>query len=390
MKDEIRDVSDILYHYGESGLPYNSVVPPMVQSSIFCFDTFEEFRDAAADEAHHYLYSRGNNPTVELCEKKIAALEHGERAKLVSSGVAAISSAVMPWLKSGDHVVAVNDCYSWAHYLLDVYLRRFGVEVTFVEGCKVSDFEEAIKENTKLIYLESPATFTFKLQPLQEIAVLAKSRGIKTVIDNTWATPLFQNPLDLGIDIVVHSTTKYIGGNSDLVGGVIIGSEEDVTRIFNEQFLALGPVPDPFMAWLILRNLRNLAVRMPVHYRNALELSKWLETREEVESVNYPLLESFPQYELARKQLRGGSGLFSVRLKTRNLDEVIRFTNSLKYFKIACSWGGYESLVDPSAINYPEGKPVPDDRVSLIRFHAGLEDLDVLKADLENAFKRMK
>lgn len=383
------DVSTILYRYGETDLPYNAVVPPIIQSSIFCFNSFEQFRDAVADEAHHYIYSRGNNPTVDLCEKKIAALEHGERAKLVSSGVAAIFSAVTPWLMSGDHVVCIQDCYAWTRYIFTEYLSRFGVTVTFVEGCNIEDFENAIKPNTKLIYLESPATFTFKLQPLEMVAKFAKKHSIKTVIDNTWSTPLFQNPLDFGIDLVVHSTTKYFGGNSDLVGGVVVGNNEDITNIFNKQFLPTGPVPDPFMAWLILRNLRNLAVRMPVHYKNALGLAEWLENKEEVESVLYPLLPSFPQYELAKKQLRGGSGLFSVRLKTRILDKVIKFTNHLKYFKIACSWGGYESLIDPSGINYPKGTPIPDDRVSLIRFHAGLEDLDLLKEDLAEAFRAM-
>lgn len=384
------EVSDILHHYGEHNLPYNAVVPPIVQTSIYSFETFEEFQSAIADEANNYLYSRGNNPTVNLCESKIAALEHAEKAKLMSSGVAAISSAILSLVKSGDHCIVVEDCYCWTRYLVTEYLSRFGVEVTFVEGCRIEEFEAAIRPRTKFIYLESPATFTFKLQPLREIASLARSKGIKTIIDNTWATPIYQNPIDYGIDIVVHSASKYLGGNSDVVAGVVCGSTEDIDIIFNTQFLPLGPVPDPFMAWLIMRNLRSLEVRMPIHYRNALALAQWLESRDDVESVLYPLLPSFPQYELAKDQLRGGSGLFSVRLKTRDVEKIKKITNNVHYFKKAVSWGGYESLFDPSAVNFRKGAAIPDDRVSLIRIHAGLEDFSLLQADLGNALDSVR
>ena len=384
------DITDILHHMGEYNLPVNAVAPPLFQNSIFCFDSFEAFHEALENEAEHFIYSRGNNPTVNLCEEKIAALEHTERAKLVSSGVAAISGAVMAFMKQGDHAVCIRSAYSWARYLFQTYLKRFGVDVTFVEGNTVEEFEQAIRPNTKLIYLESPATFTFTLQPLRQVAELAKKHGIKTVIDNTWATPLFQNPADLGIDLVVHSASKYLGGNSDIIGGVICGNKEDITHIFNTEFMPMGPVPDPFSAWLILRNLRTLHLRMPVHYRNALGLAEFLEARDDVESVNYPMLPSFPQYELAKEQMRGGSGLFSFRLKTRDRDQVIAITNHVKYFKLAVSWGGYESLFEPTLLVYKEGEEVPDDRISLIRVHAGLEDLELLKNDLAQALDSVR
>lgn len=389
MANERYEVSEILHHLGERNLPEHSVAPPVFQTSIFCFNSFEEFQAALADEASSYLYTRGNNPTVNLCEEKLAALEHAERAKLVGSGVAAISCAVLGQVRSGDHVVSVADTYSWTRNLFSVYLERFGVSVTYVDGCRIEEFEEAIRPNTKVIYLESPATFTFKLQPLREVADLARSKGIKTIIDNTWATPIYQNPIDYGIDIVVHSASKYMGGNSDLVAGAIMGSDEDVKHIFNTEFLQLGPVPDPHMAWLIMRGLRTLHVRMPVHYSNALALAEFLEGREEVESVLYPFLPSFPQYGLAKEQMRGGSGLFSFRLKTRKLEDVKKFTNSLRFFKRAVSWGGYESLVVPNATNNFHGQPIPDDRISLIRVHAGLEDVKLLKEDMASALASM-
>lgn len=384
------EMTEILHHMGEHHLPDNAVAPPIFQSSIFCFDSFAAFHEALANESEHYIYSRGNNPTVNLCEDKIAALEHAERAKLVSSGVAAISCAIMAFVKQGDHAVCVRSAYDWAGYIFNTYLKRFGVEVTFVEGNTVEEFEAAIRPNTKVIYLESPATFTFTLQPIRQVTALAKKHGIKTIIDNTWATPVFQNPLDMGVDVVVHSASKYLGGNSDVVAGVICGSNEDVTHIFNTEFMPMGPVPDPFMAWLILRNLRTLHIRMPVHYRNALGLAEFLEARDDIECVNYPLLPSFPQAELAKEQLRGGSGLFSFRLKTRDREKVVQLTDSVKFFKRAVSWGGYESLFDPCLVKYGVNGDCPEDKISLIRVHAGLEDLELLKADLAQALDKIR
>ena len=384
------DITDILHHMGETDLPVHAVAPPIFQNSIFCFDSFEDFHEALQHESEHFIYSRGNNPTVKLCEEKIAALEHTERAKLVASGAAAISTAVMAFMKQGDHAVCIRSAYSWARNLFNNYLKRFGIDVTFVEGNSIEDFEQAIHPNTKLIYLESPATFTFTLQPLRQVAELAKRHGIKTVIDNTWATPLFQNPADYGIDLVIHSASKYLGGNSDVVAGVICGNREDITHIFNSEFMQLGPVPDAFTAWLILRNLRTLHLRMPAHYRNALGLAEFLEARDDVESVCYPMLPSFPQYALAKEQMRGGSGLFSFRLKTRDRQKVIDITNRVKYFKLAVSWGGYESLFEPNLLVFKKGEEVPDDRISLIRVHAGLEDLELLKNDLTQALESVR
>lgn len=384
-KDQNYELTEILHHMGERSLPHHAVAPPIFQTSIFCFESFEEFQEALSNEADHYIYSRGNNPTVNLCEEKLAALEHGERAKLVGSGVAAIYCSIMAFLKQGDHAICIDSAYGWTKYAFHTYLKRFGIDVTYVEGCSVEEFEKAIRPNTKVIFLESPATFTFTLQPLKEVAKLAKAHGIKTIIDNTWATPIFQNPLDMGIDIVVHSASKYLGGNSDVVGGVICGSQEDVRHIFNTEFLANGPVPDPFLAWLILRSLRTLHLRMPVHYKNAMALAEFLESREDVECVNYPMLPSFPQYELAKEQMRGGSGLFSFKLRTRDPEKIRKLTNSVKFYKLAVSWGGYESLFEPCLVMYKKGQEVPEDRVSLIRVHAGLENIELLKEDLRQA-----
>lgn len=384
-----KDITEILHHRGEGALHGHAVSPPIFQTSIFCFPSYDDFRDAMADEKEGFLYTRGNNPTVNLVEEKLAALEKADKAKLVSSGVAAISSAVMAFLKQGDHVVCVRDCYSWAYYLFDTYLKRFGISVTFVEGDRVEDFEEALRENTRMFYLESPATLTFKLQDLKAVAAFAKERGIKTVIDNTWATPLYQNPLEMGIDLVVHSASKYLGGHSDIIGGVIAGGEEEMNRIFEHEYLPMGPTPDPMQAWLVMRGMRTLHLRVPEHYKNALALTAFLRDHPKVEDVLYPFLPDFPQYDLARRQMRGGSGLFSFRLKSRNLEDVKTFIDSLTLFKRAVSWGGYESLVFPAAVKYADDDEIPEDRISLIRCHAGLEEIPALLSDLNRALDKI-
>ncbi len=384
---ERNDYGYILHHLGEDELPFHAVSPPIFQTSIFCFDSFESFQEMMLAGGGRYIYSRGHNPTVDLVEQKIAALENAPRARLFSAGVAAISASIMAFVRAGDHVVCVEDCYSSTRKLLESYLKRFAVEHTFVEGTHPAEFEAAIRPNTRVIFLESPTTFTFKLQDLAAVARIAKPRGIKTVIDSTWASPIFMNPIDYGIDLVVHSLTKYMGGHSDVMAGAVAGSVEDIERIFNTESRQLGTVPGPLIAWLVLRGLRTLQVRMTAIFNNALYVARRLQDHPAVEAVLYPFLESHPQYALARAQMRGGGGLFSIRLKTRDVASVKRFTNSLKLFKRAVSWGGYESLAFPDAVRYRSD--APPDRVSLIRLYVGLEEKEALTSDLDQALAQI-
>ena len=382
-----KTISHIIHHMNEGDNPFGAVSPPIYQTSIFSFKSFADFRAALSDEVNHSLYTRGKNPTVMLAEQKLAALEGAECAKLLSSGSSAISHAIMAFVKSGDHVVCVKDCYTWCRTLLEKYLTRFGVSFTFVEGVDTAEIINAIKPETKVIYLESPTSLTFKLQDIPAIATEAKKRGIKTVIDNTWATPIFCNPIKMGIDLVIHSGSKYLGGASDIIAGVIAGKKNDIDLIQEQEYLQLGTVADPFMAWLLLRSLRTIHIRMKAHYENALKVATFLETHPLIEKVIYPMLPSHHQYELAQKLFTGGSGLFSFRLKTKKLSDVIHFTDSLKLFKRAVSWGGYESLVFPYAVKCPEGVEVPEDMLTLIRLHIGLEDSEELIKDLELALR---
>lgn len=379
------NLSYVLHHMGEDSLSEGAVSPPIYQTSIFCFPSFNRFRDAITDEVNKSVYTRGNNPTVMLVEGKIAALEGGERAKIVSSGAAAISHSIMAFVKSGDHVVCVEDSYSWTKTLLSNYLPRFGVNATYVEGTDTEEIIRAVRPETKIIYLESPTTLTFKLQDIDAIAIFAKKRGIRTIIDNTWATPIFFNPIQHGIDLVVHSGSKYLGGASDIIAGVIIGSKTDIDLIQKQEFLQLGTVPDPFMAWLMLRGMRTLAIRMKAHYEGTMAVAEHLERHPAIESVLYPMLDSYAQKDLARKLFRGGSGLFSFRLKTKKVNDIVRFVDALQLFKRAVSWGGYESLVFPDAVRYADISMIPDDRINLVRLHIGLEDPVELIEDLDRA-----
>ncbi len=377
-----KEFTYILHHYMEEDEPYGSLVPPIFQTSIFTFKDFKAFQTAINHEEETFLYTRGNNPTVKLVEEKLARLEHAETAQLFSSGVSAISAAVMAFIRSGDHIISVTDAYGWTKTLFDEYLARFGVEVSYVSGEDPSEIEALIRPNTRILYLESPTTFTFKLQDLKAVSKVARSHGIKTMIDNSWATPYFQNPIDFGIDIVIHSTSKYLGGHNDIMGGVVIGSSEDIGHIFQTEFLNIGGVPDPFAAWLLIRGLRTLHIRMERHFNSCVKVVKYLETHPKVERVLYPFSPSHPQYELAKRQMRGGSSLFSIKLKTSDKGKIEEFTNRLKYFKKGVSWGGYNSLLVPYIVPYPdeEGEFLP-----LVRLYVGLEDPGMLCQDLEDA-----
>ncbi len=381
------DITKILHSYGEEGFSYNPVSVPIYETSIFSFNSFDEFQHALLNEFEDHIYTRGKNPTVEVLEKKLAALEKAEDAKVFGSGIAAISAATMAFLKSGDHVVCVKDAYSWTYRLFADYLKRFGVEATFVDGIDPEDFFRNTKSNTRLYYLESPTTFTFTLQDLKTITTFAKERAIKTIIDNTWATPVFQNPIELGVDIVVHSASKYISGHSDVVAGVVVGSKEDIKCIFNQEFMNIGATIGPFEAWLLLRGLRTIHIRMPKHMENTLKIIEYLENVPEVERINYPFYKNHPQYELARRQMRGGSGLLSIKLNVKRLEQIIAFTNAFRVFKRAVSWGGYESLVMPYAATNKDGLT---EKNKTVRLHIGLENVELLIEDLERAFKALR
>ena len=386
------EISEIINHYGEErNNYYKAVSPPIFQNSIFCFNTIDELREGLKDELNTPFYTRGLNPTVLSLRKKLAALEKTDDALVFASGCAAISAAVISSVKQNDHVICVENPYSWTNVLLTNLLKKFGVSTTFVDGKDIQNFKAAIQDNTTLIYLESPNSITFELQDLSAVAELAKENNITTICDNSYSTPLNQNPISLGIDIVVHSASKYLGGHSDIVAGVLCSSKERVRKIFESELMTLGGILSPNDAWLMMRGIRTLELRVNKATENGFKVLDYLENHPLVEKVLHPFSQNNPQLELAKKQMKPCGGLFSVYIKADNIEEIDRFINYLQKFIIACSWGGYESLVFPmAALSSSENYANGDKPWNLVRFYTGLEDADELINDIDNAFKNMK
>ena len=373
---------EICTHYSEDPSRFaGAVTPPIFQSSLFT-----ECEGNEGDREGRYAYTRVSNPTTEIVENKVAALEQGEAAKCFSSGMGAISAAMMHYLKKDSHVVAVASIYGPAHRFLAEYMKRFGVEVTFVKGTDTEEIEGAIRENTDLIYLESPSTYLFLVQDLAKIAEVAKKHHAATVIDNTYCTPIFQKPLTLGIDMVVHSASKYLGGHSDIIGGVVIGRKEDIDQIAQSERELFGAVMSPFDSWLMLRGIRTLPVRMKQHMVNAMEMAAYFQELPVVKEVIYPWWETHPQYELAKKQMTGASGLMSVVFDLPG-EQIKRIVRELEFFHRGPSWGGFESLISPVGADLEQDNETM--KKGLVRLHIGLEGADLLKEDFERAVKNV-
>jgi cystathionine beta-lyase/cystathionine gamma-synthase len=385
------NLSYILNELGEEReLYFNAISPPIAQTSNFAFRTVDEFRNALENEMGGYLYSRGRNPTVDILRKKLAALDAAEDCLVFNSGAAAIFAAVLAHVKSGDHIVSVKAPYTWAQRMFDVILPRFHVQVTYIDGSKNENWEHATQPNTVMYYLESPNSWDFALQDLQSVAALAKSKNILTIIDNSYCTPLYQQPLAMGIDLSLQTATKYIGGHSDVLGGVLCGTHERIKKIFESEYLNIGSGIQPFNAWLLIRGLRTLPARLDRISKTTREVIAFLKQHPKVEEVLFPFDESFPQYELAKKQMTGACGLFTFILKADTAGQVAKFCESLQHIRMAVSWGGHESLVIPrlATINPDEFDPANYEH-RYIRMYAGLEEANYLIKDLEQALDMM-
>lgn len=376
----------ICSHLGDDYAGFKgAVVPPIFQNSLNVFNSADDMihywdtlRETGEETQH--MYGRVSNPTIEILERKIAALERAEACLCCGSGMAAITSALLHFLSADDHVVAVDQTYgrNFLHYL-----SRFKISHTVVSGKSMEEMEHAIQDNTKVIYLESPSSMFFNLQDLESISRMARAKGIITIIDNTYCTPIFQKPILFGIDLTVHSMSKYIGGHSDIIGGAITGSLEHIKGIAKAERGILGGILHPFEGWLALRGLRTLPIRMKQHEQSAMRVAAFLQHHEKIIDVYYPGLASHPQYPLAKKQMTGFSGLMSFTMDT-TLEKSIAFVNSLKMFKIGVSWGGFESLV----IN-PRCATIEGDSRILTRIHVGLENVDDILNDLELAAHKL-
>lgn len=394
MNDNFSEERFAVTHLGDDNAYAGAVVPPVFLNSLHVFPSIEAYYATDPLDREKYIYGRSGNPTVRIVEKKIAALEHGESALCFASGMAAASGAVMSCCKSGGHVICVRNAYGPLKEFLTTYCtEHMEIETTFVEGSDTEEFKRSIRENTQLIILESPSSIVFSLQDIRAVTALAKEKGIRTYIDNTFCSPLFQKPLDMGVDLVMHTMSKYLGGHSDIIGGVLVSKDKALMdRIASQIREWFGGILGPMEAWLVLRGMRTLEVRLTAHEKNAMQTAEFLEHHPAVRRVLYPGLKSHPQYELMQSQQAGNSGLlsFEVDAEPEKIAACITKEN-LQIFKIGVSWGGFESLITMPFYH------LTDEQVQqlgttrgIIRIHCGLEGAEAQIADLERLLACIK
>lgn len=368
-------------HAGQGPEPlHGAVMTPVYQTSTFAFED--------ADKPREFDYSRSGNPTRKALETCLTALENGTRGFAFASGMAA-EATLMGLYGAGDHIILSDECYGGTYRLTMNTVKKNGIEVSLVDLNDLDAVRAAIRPNTKMMWIETPTNPLMKVVDLAALAGIARERGVQTIVDNTFLSPYFQNPLDLGIDIVMHSTTKYINGHSDVVGGgVVVKDEELGNKIYFLQN-SQGAVPGPWDCFLTLRGVKTLALRMEEHNKNALGLARYLETHPKIERVLHPGLESHPQFALQQRQARGHGGTFSFFVRGGQ-PQAYTFLRNLKLFPQAVSLGGVESLIEyPWTMTHAA---VPEEArrkmgiaENLIRVSVGLEDLDDLIADFEQA-----
>ncbi len=381
---------NICAHFAEDDIgSYKPMVPSIVQTSTFSFDTYEDFLNICEDEKNNYMYTRGTNPTTEILEKKLAQLEGGERCKVFASGMAAITATLLTLLKQGDHILSLNTIYGQASGFMKSMIK-YGISYTNISVNSIDDIKENIQNNTKIIYMESPSSQYMEILDLESISEIATEKGIITIIDNTWATPIFQNPIKHGIDVVIHSCSKYIGGNSDVVAGAVISTNKIVDDIFDFGHQNLGAVNSPFNSWLLLRGLRTLPMRVRQQEVAVKKVIDFLLQDDRIKKVYHPYCANDEQRALAEKYLAGYTSALSFVIKEDNFHKLKKFVNSLKIFKIGVSWGGYESLILPAFKGNNEEKLKERNMSKMhIRIYIGLENVDSLIKDLKQALDKV-
>jgi methionine-gamma-lyase len=377
-------------HAGEAPCPVTGALDtPIYQATTFASANSEEMAAIYGEEQPGYMYTRYGNPTLHALEEKIAALEGSEAALVTASGMAAISTAILGYIKAGDHVVASRSLYGAAYHFLDTKLPRMGASTTFVGSLRVADVEKAIQPNTRLIYFESPSNPVLDILDIEGLASLGHAGGIPTMVDNTFASPALQRPLGLGVTTVVHSATKYLCGHGDAMGGAVAGPKEYISLLVHEVIRDFGGVLSPFNAWLILRGIRTLHLRMPAHCANAQNIAEFLSRHPKVERVNYPGLARHPGHELAKRQMKAFGAMISFEVKG-GYESGKKVMDRVKIFARAASLGDTRSLIVHSASTSHRAVP-RDQRLAmgvtdgLVRLSVGIEAAEDLIADLEQA-----
>lgn len=380
-------------HGGSKGKnPSNALNPPIFQTSTFVFDNIEHANKIMSFESDDYVYTRGNNPTLRLFENRMAELEHGVGAVAFASGMAAISSTIFSLLKPNDTIIVHKTLYGSSYSVVTELLPKYNINYKIADLTNLDELRDAIDDSTKVIYFETPSNPDLSIINIKRVSEIAKQNDIKVVIDNTFASPYFQNPLLLGADVVVHSATKYICGHGDVVGGVAVAKDMDYIQYLKFGYMCeFGGVMSPFNAWLLLRGLKTLGVRMRQHEKNAIEVANFLKDHPKIHSVMYPGLEDFKGHNIAKEQMKGFGAMISFEVKG-GLESAIKFVDSLKLAQIAVSLGDCETLVQlPAAITH---RGYPRDKLaefglteSMVRISVGLEDsIDIIE-DLNQALE---
>ena len=367
------------------------VTPPIYLSATFESKDVDEQVEIEHKKGDMF-YTRYGNPTLTLAESIVAELEGAESAAVFGSGMAAITTTLLSCLSKGDHVIFQREIYGGAHRFAYEFLPRYGIEISWFEATDPSSLQQAIRDNTRVIYIESPTNPTMKLVDIPQIVSPAKQHNITTLIDSTFATPLNTKPHDLGVDGVIHSATKYLGGHSDLLAGVVSGSNELIEQVKSFSRV-LGGILDPNAAYLLIRGMKSLGLRVQRHNENGFAVARFLEGHKAVHRTYYPMLESHPQHELAVKQMQGGGGVVSFEIKG-SLDEAKRFANALELIRVAPSLGGVESLISipcltSHAMLSPEEREQADIQDSLVRLAIGTEEITDIIKDISNALDKL-
>ena len=383
MKIDDKGINTICTHTGElKDTKYKGAVSPLYMSTSYAFE------DVAVKRYPRYF----NTPNQEALCKKLAALEHAEAALIFGSGMAAISTALMTFLRAGDHIVLQQTLYGGTYNFVVTQLEKYGIEYSFTTGWAVSDFERELKPNTKVIYIETPSNPLLTITDLQGVAELAAGHGAISMIDNTFASPINQNPIDFGIDVVLHSATKYMGGHSDICAGVIASTAERMKEVYNTAVCFGGSLSD-YTVWLLERSIKTMGIRVNAQTENAMHMATYLESNEDVAKVYYPGLTDHPEHELAKSQMKGFGAMLSFEMK-ENID-VSEFFKALNLIKPSMSLAGLESTVT-SPVKTSHALMSPEDRAkqgikdSLIRFSLGIEEMKDLIQDLEQAIAKAK
>lgn len=395
MKNSKLDSATKNVHIGtkESDPQFGSVVPPIYPTSTFEFSSAKEGALRFAGKKEGMIYSRLSNPTVQVLEKRLAAMEGAEMAIATSSGMSAIATVLLHFLRSGDSIIADKVLYGGTYEFISRILPRYGITVHFVDMNNEKEVASKIDKNTKLIYFETLTNPLLGVVDVEKVVKIAKKHKIITVVDNTFSPPPCVEPYKMGVDIIVHSITKYVGGHSDVIGGAIIGSKKMIKPIFEKSFIFMGPSLSPFTAYLAARGMTTLGVRMKKQQRNALKIAKYLESHEKIGKIYYPALKSHPQYELAKKQMKYFGAVLSFEMKD-GYKAGEKLVDSVELITLAVSLGAVETLIEhPASMTHSE--LTPEERKDsgigegLIRLAIGIEDPNDLIADLDQALKKV-